>query len=79
MISVYAKNRPWSGHPRCDFIHVVTEVPLQLEGYRIDGEKLSIEPTPDGYLKQYWGWYHPATAWEIEEFRRLGGGICQGS
>ena len=42
MISVYAKNRPWSGHPRCDFIHVVAEVPLQLEGYRIDCEKLSI-------------------------------------
>lgn len=75
MISVYAKNRPWSGHPRCDFIRVVTEKPLHVKGYRIDGTKLLIEPTPEGYLKQYWGWYHPATAWEIEEFRRLGGGL----
>ena len=40
-----------------------------MKGYRIDGTKLLIEPTPEGYLKQYWGWYHPATAWEIEEFR----------
>lgn len=77
MISIYAKNRPWNGHPRCDYIHVVSEEPLKVKGYRIDrnGAKLAEEPTPSGYLQQYRGWYHPATAWEIEEFKRLGGSV----
>lgn len=75
MISLYAKNRPWNGHPRCDFIRVVSEEPLKIRGYRIDrtGAKLAQEPAPSEYFNLYFSWYHPATAWEIEEFRRLGG------
>ena len=75
MISVYAKNRQWSGHPRCDFVLVVSENPPDVRGFRIDGGRLSEEPAANGYLKQYGGWYHPATAWEIEEFKRLGGKV----
>ena len=73
MITLLMKNRPWSGHPRCDFIRIVSESPQKIEGYRIDGARLSPEPTPGTYLKTHGGWYHPATAWEIEEYRRLGG------
>jgi hypothetical protein len=77
MISIYVKNRPWNGHPRCDFIRVISETPLAIKGYRIDrsGAKLSEESTPDGYFNLYFSWYHPATAWEIEEFKRLGGSL----
>jgi hypothetical protein len=83
MISLLMKNRPWSGHPRPDFIKITAEGVLvtadtmiaTIQGYRIDGGRLAPEPTPNGYLKQYWGWYHPATAWEIEEFKHLGGQI----
>jgi hypothetical protein len=75
MIALYMKNRPWSGHPRCDYIRVVSQEPPQIHGYRIDGGRLAEESTPNGYLAKYAGWYHPATAWEIEEYRRLGGKI----
>jgi hypothetical protein len=83
MIVVYMKNRPSSSHPRADFIQVVSplggggQAPAPggpaLRGYRMDGTRLVEEPTPPGYLQKYGGWYHPATAWEIEEFRHLGG------
>ncbi len=74
MISLYMKNRPWSGEPRCDFLRVISENPAVVRGYRMDGARLSPEPVPDGYLRKFRGWYHPATAWEIEEFQRMGGG-----
>jgi hypothetical protein len=73
VIALYMKNRPWSGEPRCDYVHVVSEQPVLMRGYRIDGARLVPETLPSGYLKRYGGWYHPATAWEIEEYRRLGG------
>ena len=73
MIALYIKNRPWSGEPRCDYVHVVSEQPPQMRGYRIDGGRLVAESLTAGYLKRYQGWYHPATSWEIEEYRRLGG------
>jgi hypothetical protein len=75
MICLYVKNRPWNGHPRCDFIRVITENPLLIKGYRINrtGAKLDEEPTPTGYFNLYFSWYHPGTSWEIEEFKRLGG------
>jgi hypothetical protein len=75
LISVYAKNRQWSGHPRCDFILVISENPSRLKGFRINGGRLAQEPASNGYLAQFGGWYHPATAWEIEEFKRLGGSV----
>ena len=75
MIALYMKNRPWSGLPRCDYIRVVSDAPLEIRGYRIDGGRLAEESAPNGYLAKYSGWYHPATAWEIEEYRRLGGRI----
>jgi len=75
MIPLYVKNRPWNGHPRCDYIQVLSENPQQIQGYRIDrsGAKLAEEPTPNSYLNLYFSWYHPATAWEIQEFKRLRG------
>ncbi len=74
MISLYMKNRPWNGQPRCDYLRVISEQPLQVTGYRIGGaNKLEEEPVDPGYLVKYRGWYHPATSWEIEEYRRLGG------
>jgi hypothetical protein len=75
MITLYTKNRPWSGEPRCDFIRVLSENPESARGYRIEGAQLAAEPIPDGYLRKYVGWYHPATAWEIEEFHRMAGGV----
>jgi hypothetical protein len=76
MISLYMKNRPWNGHPRCDYVRVISEQPLQIKGYRIDrANKLEEEPVDPHYLGKYRGWYHPATAWEIEEYRRLGGAL----
>jgi hypothetical protein len=75
MIALYMKNRPWSGHPRCDYIRVISEKPLEIRGFKIDGGHLAEEPAANGYLARFAGWYHPATAWEIEEFRRLGGRI----
>ncbi len=73
MIALYMKNRPWSGEPRCDSVHVVSERPPVMKGYRLDGARLVSETLPPGYLVRFRGWYHPATAWEIEEYRRLGG------
>jgi hypothetical protein len=73
MITLYMKNRPWSGEPRCDFLKILSENPRVLRGYRIDGAGLAHEPVPDDYLLKYTGWYHPATAWEIEEFHRMSG------
>jgi hypothetical protein len=74
MIALYMKNRPWNGQPRCDYVRVISQIPLQIKGFRIDGASKLLEETIDaGYLQKYGGWYHPATAWEIEEYRRLGG------
>lgn len=73
MIALYMKNRPWSGEPRCDYVHVLSERPQVMQGYRVDGARLVSEALPPGYLARYGGWYHPATAWEIEEYRRMGG------
>jgi len=74
MITLYMKNCPWSGHPRCDYIRVITLRPLEIKGFRIDGKNRLAEETIDaGYLRRYGGWYHPATTWEIEEYKRLGG------
>ena len=75
MIALYMKNRPWSGHPRCDYVRVISERPLKIRGYKIYGGRLAEEPAPNGYLATFAGWYHPATSWEIEEYRRLGGRI----
>jgi hypothetical protein len=52
---------------------VLSQAPERLEGFRIDGGRLKTEPVPTGYLKQYGAWYHPATSWEREEYRRMGG------
>jgi hypothetical protein len=73
VIVLYTKNRPWSGEPRCDYVRVMSEWPPVTCGYRIDGARLVTQTLPPGYLERYWGWYHPATSWEIEEYRRLGG------
>ncbi len=73
MISIYMKNRPWTGNPRCDYVHVISNEPEKMVGYRIDGARLAEEAVSPGYLDRFKGWYHPATAWEIEEYRRLGG------
>ena len=73
MIVLYMKNRPWSGEPRCDYIRIVSARPPQLRGYRIDGARLVPVLLPAGYLDRFRGWYHPATAWEMQEYRRLGG------
>jgi hypothetical protein len=73
MISLYVKNRPWSGHPRCDYVRIMADAPLAIKGFRINGARVVEEPTVGTYLSTYRGWYHPATAWEIEEFRRMGG------
>ncbi len=74
MITLYMKTRPWNGQPRCDYVRVISQSPLQIKGFRINGaNKLSEEAIDSEYLRKYGGWYHPATAWEIEEYRRLGG------
>jgi len=73
VIALYTKNRPWGGEPRCDYLHIVSEQPPLIHGYRISGTRLLPQPLPPGYLLRFRGWYHPATAWEIEEYRRLGG------
>ncbi len=73
MIVLYMKNRPWSGEPRCDYVRVVSVQPARMQGYRMDGARLVSVTLPAGYLERFRGWYHPATAWEIEEYRRLGG------
>ncbi|MGA2764291.1 MAG: hypothetical protein ABSG17_13090 [Spirochaetia bacterium] len=73
MISIYMKNRPWTGNPRCDYVRVISREPDRIVGYRIDGARLAEEAVAPGYLDRFGGWYHPATAWEIEEYRRLGG------
>ena len=75
MIVLYMKNRPWSGEPRCDFVHVVSRQPPKMRGYRVEGARLVAQALPPGYLTRYQGWYHPATSWEIEEYRRLGGSL----
>ena len=73
MIVLYMKNRPWSGEPRCDYVRVVSVRPARVAGYRIEGARLVPLELPPGYLERFRGWYHPATAWEIQEYRRLGG------
>jgi len=73
MITLLMKNRQSSGLPRCDFIRIVSANPRVIEGFRIDGGRLEKEPIPQEYLDRYAGWYHPATSWEIEEYRRYGG------
>ncbi len=73
MIVLYMKNRPWSGEPRCDYVRVVSRQPPRILGYRVEGARLVSITLPLGYLDRFRGWYHPATAWEIEEYRRLGG------
>ena len=75
MIALYVKNRPWNGTPRPDYIRVLGQDPEQLKAYRIDGSRLAEEPLTDGFLRKYQGWYHPATSWEVEEYRRLGGRV----
>jgi len=76
MIALYIKNRPWNGQPTCDYVRVVSQTPLQVEGFRIDrANRLAKEAIDSEYLKRYGGWYHPATAWEIEEYKRLGGKV----
>jgi hypothetical protein len=73
VITIYMKNRPWSGEPRCDFLRVVSTNPDVVRGYRIEGARLAHESIAADYLQKYLGWYHPATAWEIEEYHRMGG------
>jgi len=73
VIALYVKNTPWNGHPRCDYVRVLSEEPLAIRGFRIEGRAVVEEPTAGTYLATYRGWYHPATAWEMEEFRRRGG------
>ncbi len=73
MISLYVKNRPWNGQPTADYVRVMSVRPDKLSGFRINGGTLAVVPTPPDYLRRFGGWFHPATAWEIEEFRRLGG------
>ena len=73
MIALYMKNRPWSGEPRCDYVHVLSERPQVTHGYRVEGARLLSVTLPPGYLSRYRGWYHPATSWEIQEYRRRGG------
>jgi hypothetical protein len=75
VIVLYIKNRPWSGEPRCDYVRVMSEWPPVLCGYRVEGARLVLQALAPGYLERFWGWYHPATAWEIEEYRRLGGSL----
>jgi hypothetical protein len=78
MIALYMKNTPRGEEPRYDFVRVVSQKPLQIRGYRIDrmeGPRLIQESIPDSYLSNFRGWYHPATCWEIEEYRRLGGSV----
>ena len=76
MIVLYMKNRPWSGEPRCDYLRVISSQPPKMRGYRVEGARLVPEALPPDYLTRYRGWYHPATSWEIEEYRRLGGPIA---
>ena len=67
------KNRPWSGEPRYDYVRIVSVQPPEMKGYRVQGARLVPVTLPAGYLDRFSGWYHPATAWEMEEYRRLGG------
>jgi len=73
VIALYLKNLPRSGELRCDYVHVLSERPPVMQGYRRDGAHLVSVVLPPGYLARFRGWYHPATAWEIEVYRRLGG------
>jgi hypothetical protein len=73
MITIYAKNRSWGGEPRFDFIKVVSRD--SISGYKIDASTLKAETMSAAYLQKYSGRYHPATSWEIEEFRKLGGSM----
>jgi hypothetical protein len=78
MIALYMKNTLREEEPRYDFVQVVSQKPLQIKGYRIDrmeGHRLIQESIPESYLSSYRGRYHPATCWEIEEYRRLGGNV----
>jgi hypothetical protein len=71
VITVFVKNRPWSGEPHCDFVRVVSQFPQVIKGYAHDGFRLKQIPIPTDYLKTYSGWFHPATAWEIAQFHRM--------
>jgi hypothetical protein len=59
--------------PHIVFIRILTDKPLKILGYKIINERLSRLSIPVDFMEKYKGWYHPATAWEIEEYRRLGG------
>jgi hypothetical protein len=74
VITVFVKNRPWSGEPHCDFVRVVSQSPQVIKGYVNDGLRLKQVPIPEDYLKTYSGWFHPATAWELTEFKRMASG-----
>jgi hypothetical protein len=56
-----------------DFIRIITDKPLNILAYCIQGKRLETQWVPQDFMKRWQGWYHPATAWEIEEYRRLGG------
>jgi hypothetical protein len=73
MITLMMKNRPWSGQPRADFIRILSDFPPVFKAFRIDGRGLVEEPAASDYLETFKAWYHPATSWEMEEFRNLGG------
>jgi hypothetical protein len=74
VITVFVKNRPWSGEPHCDFVRVVSQSPQVIKGYVNDGLRLKQVPIAEDYLKTYSGWFHPATAWELTEFKRMASG-----
>jgi hypothetical protein len=74
MITVFVKNRPWSGEPHCDFVRVISQSPQVVQGFMNDGFRLKRVPIPEDYLKTYSGWFHPATAWEMSEFQRMARG-----
>lgn len=73
MITLYIKNRPWGGEPRCDYVRVISARPPRIVGYRLEGGRLISVAIPAEYLVKFRGWYHPATAWEIQEYRGLRG------
>ena len=72
------KNSLRMREPPYDFVRVLSQKPPRYRGYRIDrdhGPCLLQEEIPDTYLAEHRGWYHPATSWEIERYRELGGSV----
>jgi len=68
------KNRPQDSQPYWDYLRVIAQRPLRLVGYRFDrGRRLAEEPLESSFMRDFGGWYHPATAWERERFRQMGG------